>query len=582
MNINRNNCEAFFLDYYEGTLSEAQVAELFAFLKANPDLREVFESFADVSVDTESTSAPDFSFLKKEPVADVHEIAEQWMVEMVDGTISDADRAALENYLRENPSKRADLAAFENTILRADENETFGDAFALKKNVAITPENFEHFAFALIEGTISPEEKSLLESFVLTHPEFQVELDAFRAAVQQADESVVLDTKESLKRTSVAVTKGNIEELLIAKFEGQLAAHDEQAVDAFTTAHPEYKKELELLAKSKLVADAAEVFEGKEQLKRGAVLINESNFEQYAVSAAEGLLNSEEQKALNAFAATQPKYAKAIALYAATRVQPDASIVYTDKAGLKRRERGAIIWFMPAVRYAAAAVIVILLGAYLWTKFNSNEQIDPVADNKKQESPADTKQENPAQENMLPENNSTNGNMAQNGSAPDAGTKNVRNGSQSQQHPQQEEPLQQEVRIMPDDYVPVSIVASNIPNKANDDVNFSSAYYTGLNNQQNAQPVANNDDYISPGQYVMRWMKDKIDQTNPVAMNDDLYALAPNEQPKPKDENVDGMDITESVVNSVGQNTANGNIAMSERNDGTYLQLWNYEVRVGK
>lgn len=572
MQINSNNCEAFFLDYYEGNLSEGQVAELFAFLKANPELREVFESFSEISVDAESTAVPDFSFLKKEPVADIHEQAEVWMVEMVEGTIAEADRVALENYLNEHPSKRADLAAFENTVLRADAEETFGDLSQLKKDVAVTPENFEHFAVALMEGTISEQEKSLLESFVLTHPEFEVELDAFRNAVQQADESVVFEGKESLKRTALVVTKENIEALLVDRIEGQLSKHDEQAVDAFVAAHPEYKQELELFAKTKLVADASEVFEAKQQLKRGAPLVNEGNFEHYAISAAEGLLNSEELKAFNAFAATQQKYSSAAKLYAATRVQADMTVVYDDKAGLKRKEKGAIIWWSVSMRYAAVAVLVIVLGIYLWSKIGNDEQnLPPVAD--KQVVPPDN--DVAPVPNQLPE--STNDQYANNTTPSNEVVRPVTNNT-VQPGP---EVTPVPVRMADDGFKPSSIVAANLRGKrANDAVNYSDALYAmyDQNAQPNSQPVANNSQYITPGQLAMRWMKNKIDGPDAVLSTERDH----DGQPLPNDPNVDGMDLTQSAVNRVGQSAAKGNIAMQQRKDGTYLKLWSYEVRVRK
>lgn len=576
MQINTNNCEAFFLDYYEGNLSEGQVAELFAFLKANPELRDVFESFSEISVDAESTAVPDFSFLKKEPVADLHEQAEVWMVEMVEGTISDADRVALENYLNEHPSKRADLAAFENTVLRADAEETFGDLSQLKKDVAVTPENFEHFAVALMEGTISEQEKSLLESFVLTHPEFEVELDAFRNAVQQADESVVFEGKESLKRTALVVTKENIEALLVDRIEGQLSRHDEQAVDAFVAAHPEYKQELELFAKTKLVVDASEVFEAKQQLKRGAPLVNESNFEHYAISAAEGLLNSEELKAFNAFAATQPKYSSAAKLYAATRVQADMTVVYDDKAGLKRKEKGAIIWWSVSMRYAAAAVLVIVLGIYLWSKIGNDEQnLLEYANGDKKETPAPANNDVAPVPNELPEN--SNDQYANNDASSNEVVRPVTNNTV--QPGTEVTPVP--VRMVDEGFRPSSIVATNLRSKgANDAVNYSDALYAmyDQNAEPNTQPVATNSDYITPGQLAMRWMKNKIDGPDAVLSTD----IDQDGQPLPRDPNVDGLDLTQSAVNRVGQSAAKGNIAMQQRKDGTYLKLWSYEVRVRK
>src|SRR6185436_6332900 len=49
MKIDRENCEAWFLDYYEGNLSKEGVDELYAFLALNPDMREVFDSYDEVS-----------------------------------------------------------------------------------------------------------------------------------------------------------------------------------------------------------------------------------------------------------------------------------------------------------------------------------------------------------------------------------------------------------------------------------------------------------------------------------------------------------------------------------------------------
>ncbi len=48
MSINRNNYEAFFLDYFEGRLPEEGKEELMRFLELNPDLKKEFEGFEPV------------------------------------------------------------------------------------------------------------------------------------------------------------------------------------------------------------------------------------------------------------------------------------------------------------------------------------------------------------------------------------------------------------------------------------------------------------------------------------------------------------------------------------------------------
>ncbi|HTF03512.1 MAG TPA: hypothetical protein VK826_05775, partial [Bacteroidia bacterium] len=374
MNINVNNAEAFFLDYYEGTLSEQEVAEMFAFLKSNPALRETFESFADISVNTDETNTPDFSFLKKEiPVAvDEHEQAEIWMVDVVEGLISEEDRANLEKYFAVYPDKRAELASFEKTILRADANEKLEGLSGLKKTVTVHAGNFDDFAIASVEGTITAEEQELLNIFLSVNPDFKTQFENYTKTVSIADKSIRFEGKSSLKKSEVVVNASNIEEFLIAKMEGELAPHEEQAVDAFVAAHPEYNFDFSLLAKTKLQPDTSVVFDAKEKLKRGVLLINDENFEQHVIAASEGLLNGEELKAFNTFVNANPKHRKVVALYAGTRLQPDVNIVYENKAELKRKERDGIIWWSANMRVAAAAIVVIILGVYFWMKFGSN------------------------------------------------------------------------------------------------------------------------------------------------------------------------------------------------------------------
>ena len=50
MKINRNNYEAYFLDYIEGTLGFAEKAELEAFLVINPDLKIELDNFETISL----------------------------------------------------------------------------------------------------------------------------------------------------------------------------------------------------------------------------------------------------------------------------------------------------------------------------------------------------------------------------------------------------------------------------------------------------------------------------------------------------------------------------------------------------
>jgi len=43
MAISQHNYEAYFIDYFEGSLSAAETSELMAFLAANPDRKREFD-----------------------------------------------------------------------------------------------------------------------------------------------------------------------------------------------------------------------------------------------------------------------------------------------------------------------------------------------------------------------------------------------------------------------------------------------------------------------------------------------------------------------------------------------------------
>lgn len=575
MNINRNNAEAFFLDYFEGNLSEEQVAALFAFLKANPDFREVFESFGDISVNDETVAAPDFSFLKKEKVADDHAKAEQWMVDFTEGTISEEDRIALERYLTAFPEKKRELELFAKTMLHADGAEQFGDLSLLKKPVDVSAANFDDFAVQLIEGTISTAELNALEQFVATHPEFAGELEAYRVTRFAPDESVSFEHKNSLRKTTIVVSEENITELLIAKAEGLLTPVENQEVDAFIARFPEYRLELDAIRKTKLIPDTTEVFGDTSSLKRKVIAINDSNFETYMISAIEGLLNNEELDAVHAFAATQPKYKKAMAAYAATRVQADTSIVYANKESLKRKERGGFIWWSAGMRYSAAAALLLLFGLYFWMKSGSGtgDVMDHgIADNKKQSVTPEVKAP------VVPENEN-NGQVQladQNGSSNTNGTA-VQPVIPSEQHQHVNPETAFAARVVDNQYVAERKNVNELSSSAADQqVQYSEAFYAVVFNGENSPAPANEKEFVSPGQLAMRWMKDKIDGNN-----EDVL-LAGNDDPtkdRNRDRNVDGLDLTESAVNRVGEATG-GRISMGHREDGTYLQLWNYSVRV--
>jgi len=98
MEINKNNYEAYFLDYWENNLQPEMVAELMIFLEGNPDLKGEFNEFENiVLVPDESIKFQPNKELKKKEVEPVGEIQsdnyEHYMVGDLEGDLTKKEAA---------------------------------------------------------------------------------------------------------------------------------------------------------------------------------------------------------------------------------------------------------------------------------------------------------------------------------------------------------------------------------------------------------------------------------------------------------------------------------------------------------
>lgn len=572
MNINRNNCESWFLDFYEGNLTEGQVQELFAFLEMHPDLREAFDSYEAVSFDPDQLVHFDAKESLKKPVATTGGISEsnyeEFMVGAAEGTLSAEELKQLEIFLAAHPDKREELELLRQTILEPDTDLVFENKESLKKAVLITEENFESFAVDYADGTLTGATLLQFEKFLETHPELKAELNAFDALKLQPDASIVFDAKDSLKQKTL-VNAGNFESFAVDYIEGNLSGETLIQFEHFVAANPELKKEIALFAQTKLQPEAGIVFENKDSLKRKVLVISEANFEETAVASLEGQLNAEEEKIFAAYVAANPGAEKTVALYAQTKLQPEAEIVFADKDSLRRKKRGGFFW-TSSINYAAAAAVALLIGIFWW--MNSGK-VDPSGDQnglasnghngKQVDSVKISKQ--PEDSFILPkaENNSQ---LADIGSTPKHDRNFVSNtnsnGVQSTNKPVKEgfASIQSHGKL-------------NLNGNANrSDLRFSDAFYTAI---PEATPTGN--ESISAGQYAMRWMKEKLDRP----ANEDELPESPIARNQNEDRNVTGFDLTSSAINRIGQSTG-GKLHLGKNEEGTVLTFGKYDILLSR
>lgn len=138
MSINRNNYEAFFLDYRENNLTPEQVAELLVFLEQNPDLNDEFESFDTIQMVPDKNIRFELKeSLKKRALIPTENIDssnyEEFIVADLEGDLSDNERLELKTFSELNPKSKLEYNVFRSVYLKPDPAILMKDRETLKK-----------------------------------------------------------------------------------------------------------------------------------------------------------------------------------------------------------------------------------------------------------------------------------------------------------------------------------------------------------------------------------------------------------------------------------------------------------------
>ncbi len=201
----------------------------------------------------------------------------------------------------------------------------------------------------------------------------------------------------------------NYEAFYLDHLEGTLGEEDTVLLLDFLAVHPDLMVDAEdfLLLDPK---NDTSIFADKDSLKMvsdGAAIVL-SNVEHFLVAEAEGQLNSSKIAELQSFVQQYPHLETERALLATLFLRADESIVYTDKAGLKRK--GAIV-FWPYFALAAASVLI----AFLFAMNNDSEnrvvadgdkdKFSPQKELPQQKSPTDLKENLQLAKDVIPVEN---------------------------------------------------------------------------------------------------------------------------------------------------------------------------------
>ncbi len=158
MKINRNNYELFFIDFFDGNLTDAQKHELDLFLAENPDLKEEFDSFEIISIDSDDAAFSQKHELKKKEIVEVsginEENYEQYFVAFYENDLNDEEKKLLLSFIDLNLQLRKEFDLHGSLIIEPN-NVTFVNKDLLKKKITIAYYWYAAAAVALIFLTIS-------------------------------------------------------------------------------------------------------------------------------------------------------------------------------------------------------------------------------------------------------------------------------------------------------------------------------------------------------------------------------------------------------------------------------------------
>src|SRR5688572_20565375 len=210
MEINRKNYESWFLDYHEGTLAPAKVAELFAFLEDNPDLRTEFEEFENIGL---VADIPAVSFGPKDNLHRSELNDDEIRILMLDVLEGNANshRDELMQLLANRPELAAEWKILQQTILPVSE-VTFKDKSVLLKNEAL-PQGYDQLLIAAMEGDLTLQQRVELTTLLAANPELEKERMLF-SKTRIAPEAVVFAGKEKLKRKDAKIIAFNYQRTL--------------------------------------------------------------------------------------------------------------------------------------------------------------------------------------------------------------------------------------------------------------------------------------------------------------------------------------------------------------------------------
>ena len=157
--------------------------------------------------------------------------------------------------------------------------------------MSINRHNYEEFFILYMDNELGSDDRQMVESFVLQHPDLKEELELLLQYKLSPDTEIIFPGKEDLLKLNgeTPITLTNYEEWLVLYIDNELNADQRKEVEKFIATNPSIKEELLLLQRTQLQPEQIE-FAGKESLFRKEEKVRAFPVRWWRVAAAAVLL----------------------------------------------------------------------------------------------------------------------------------------------------------------------------------------------------------------------------------------------------------------------------------------------------
>lgn len=269
MKINRNNYEAFFLDFFEGSLAPEMESELHLFLSKNPDLAEEFEDSKVIMQGGDVTLTDDIYFegkenMKKAELPIDQNSLNELLAREVEEALTEQEKTDLNKLEAEYPFIGKSRKAFALTKLQSSSAEAMPDKHGLYVPQSIDLNNPEMLIIAAIEGDLSAKQHAVFNHKIESDPEFKKQFEIFKSTKLKSESSQIEFGNLLFEATP---DMNNPQVLLAAKIEGDLTLDENNRLNHLLIRDVKLKNDLDIFYKTKL-SPLSEIFDAKDTLRK--------------------------------------------------------------------------------------------------------------------------------------------------------------------------------------------------------------------------------------------------------------------------------------------------------------------------